>query len=107
MGLKEVAHLQNNVPPWSFFLIAPFLEGEEPEEGAEACIPLLHREAEAAWIARALKDEAHLLRGDAESSGLNSVHFTPESPFSGAASYTNYRQYPVSSVGREYAEPGR
>lgn len=107
MGLKEVAHLQNNVPPWSFFLIAPFLEGEEPEEGAEACIPLLHREAEAAWIARALKDEAHLLRGDAESSELNSVHFTPESPFSGAASYTNYRQYPVSSVGREYAEPGR
>lgn len=95
-----MAHLQNNVSPWGFFLIAPFMEGEEPEEGAEVCILLLHREAEAAWIASALKDEAHLLRGDAESSELNLVHFIPESPFSGAASYTNYRRHPVSSVRR-------
>lgn len=52
---------------------------------------MLHREAEAAWTSRAVKNEAHLLRGDAESSELILVHFIPESPFSGTASYTNYR----------------
>lgn len=46
-------------------------------------------EAEAAWIPRALKNEGHLLRGEAESSEFILVHFIPESPFSGAPSYRN------------------
>lgn len=89
MGLKAVVHLGNTLSPWRFLLLPLCGEGEEPEEGAEVIILLLYGEAEAAWIPRALKNEAHLLRGEAESSEFILVHFIPESPFSGAPSYRN------------------
>lgn len=88
MGLKTVVHLGNILSLWSFFWIPLWREGEEPEEDAERSILILHGEAKAVWIAGAMKNEAHLLRGDAESSDLILVHFIPGSTFSGATSCT-------------------
>jgi hypothetical protein len=106
VGLKAVVHLGNILSLWSFFLLPLCREGEEPEEGAEVSNLLLHGEAGAAWIPRALKSEAHLLRGDAESSELILVHFIPETPFSGASSYTNHRNAQLVLWGDNTQTPG-